>query len=112
MHARLHEGGELILATGAVGTPQVLQLSGIGPAALLRAHGITVEHALPGVGENLQDHLQIRAVFQVEGVPTLNTLAASWWGKARIGLQYLLTRRGPMSMAPSQLGAFTRSVHW
>ena len=67
-------------------------------------------HDLPGVGENLQDHLQIRAVFKVQGVETLNTLANSWVGKARIGLQYLLTRSGPMSMAPSQLGAFTRST--
>jgi choline dehydrogenase len=109
VQARLREGGEVILATGAIGTPQILQLSGIGPAALLNAHGIRVEHELPGVGENLQDHLQIRAVFQVDGVSTLNTLAHSWWGKARIGLEYLFRRSGPMSMAPSQLGAFTRS---
>ncbi|HNW62453.1 MAG TPA: GMC family oxidoreductase N-terminal domain-containing protein [Piscinibacter sp.] len=109
VQARLREGGEVILATGAIGTPQILQLSGIGPAPLLREHGIAVEHALPGVGENLQDHLQIRAVFQVDGVTTLNTLANSWWGKARIGLEYLFKRSGPMSMAPSQLGAFTRS---
>jgi choline dehydrogenase len=109
VQARLRDGGEVILATGAIGTPQILQLSGVGPAPLLRAHGIAVEHALPGVGENLQDHLQIRAVFQVEGVTTLNTLANSWWGKARIGLEYLFKRSGPMSMAPSQLGAFTRS---
>jgi len=69
-----------------------------------------VLHELPGVGENLQDHLQIRAVFQVSGVTTLNTLASSWWGKLRIGLEYALRRSGPMSMAPSQLGAFTRSA--
>jgi len=109
IEARLADGGEVILATGAIGTPQILQLSGIGPAALLREHGIAVEHELVGVGENLQDHLQIRAVFQVEGVTTLNTLANSWWGKARIALEYLFKRSGPMSMAPSQLGAFTRS---
>ena len=109
IEARLADGGEVILATGAIGTPQILQLSGIGPAALLREHGIAVEHALAGVGENLQDHLQIRAVFQVEGVTKLNTLANSWWGKARIGMEYLFKRSGPMSMAPSQLGAFTRS---
>jgi choline dehydrogenase len=109
VQARLREGGEVILATGAIGTPQILQLSGIGPAPLLREHGIRVDHELPGVGENLQDHLQIRAVFQVDGVTTLNTLANSWWGKARIGLEYLFKRSGPMSMAPSQLGAFTRS---
>ncbi len=109
IEARLADGGEVILATGAIGTPQILQLSGIGPAALLREQGIAVEHELAGVGENLQDHLQIRAVFQVEGVTTLNTLANSWWGKARIALEYLFKRSGPMSMAPSQLGAFTRS---
>jgi choline dehydrogenase len=102
-------GGEVILCAGAVGTPQLLQLSGIGPAALLQAHGIKVEHALEGVGANLQDHLQIRAVYQVEGVKTLNTMANSLWGKAMIGLEYALRRSGPMSMAPSQLGAFTRS---
>ena len=99
----------VVLAAGAVGTPQILQLSGIGPGALLQAHGIPVVHDLPGVGENLQDHLQIRAVFGVQGTRTLNTLAASWWGKAGIALQYALRRSGPMSMAPSQLGAFTRS---
>ncbi|AOG25252.1 GMC family oxidoreductase [Acidovorax sp. RAC01] len=100
---------EVILSAGAVNSPQILQLSGIGPAALLRQHGIDVVHDLPGVGANLQDHLQIRAVFKVNGVTTLNTLASSLWGKARIGLEYLAKRTGPMSMAPSQLGAFTRS---
>lgn len=100
---------EVILSAGAVNSPQILQLSGIGPAALLRQHGIDVVHDLPGVGANLQDHLQIRAVFKVGGVTTLNTLASSLWGKARIGLEYLAKRTGPMSMAPSQLGAFTRS---
>ena len=109
VQARLREGGEVILATGAIGTPQILQLSGIGPATLLQQHGIPVVHDLPGVGENLQDHLQIRAVFKVQGTTTLNTLANSWWGKARIGLEYAWRRSGPMSMAPSQLGAFTRS---
>ena len=100
---------EVLLCAGAVNSPQLLQLSGIGPGALLHQHGIEVVHELPGVGANLQDHLQIRSVYKVRGVPTLNTLASSWWGKARIGLQYLLSRSGPMSMAPSQLGAFTRS---
>ena len=100
---------EVVMAAGAVGTPQILQLSGIGPEDLLGHLGIAVQHALPGVGGNLQDHLQIRAVFQVEGVKTLNTIAASWFGRAGIGLEYLLRRRGPMSMAPSQLGCFTRS---
>jgi choline dehydrogenase len=102
-------GGEVILATGAIGTPQILQLSGIGPAPLLQAHGIAVRRELAGVGENLQDHLQIRAVFGVEGVQTLNGLANSLLGKAKIALHYAWKRSGPMSMAPSQLGAFTRS---
>ncbi|HEX5682943.1 MAG TPA: GMC family oxidoreductase N-terminal domain-containing protein [Ideonella sp.] len=101
--------GEVVLASGAIGTPQILQLSGIGPADWLQPLGITPQLDLPGVGANLQDHLQIRAVFAVDGVKTLNTLAAHWWGKAMIGLQYLAMRSGPMSMAPSQLGAFTRS---
>ncbi|HYF42572.1 MAG TPA: GMC family oxidoreductase N-terminal domain-containing protein, partial [Ramlibacter sp.] len=101
--------GEVLLCAGSIGSPHILQLSGIGPAQVLQQHGVPVVHDLPGVGANLQDHLQIRAVFKVQGVETLNTLANSWLGKARIGLQYLLTRSGPMSMAPSQLGAFTRS---
>ena len=101
--------GEIVLAAGAIGTPQVLQLSGIGPAALLQRHGISVQHDLPGVGQNLQDHLQIRAVFEVQGVKTLNTQANSLLGKGLIGLEYLLRRSGPMSMAPSQLGCFTKS---
>ena len=100
---------ETLLTSGSINSPQLLQLSGVGPAALLRQHGIDVVHDLPGVGENLQDHLQIRAVYKVEGVPTLNTLANSWWGKMKIGLEYAMKRSGPMSMAPSQLGAFTRS---
>ena len=100
---------EVILSAGSIGSPQILQLSGIGPGALLAQHGIAVEHELPGVGENLQDHLQIRAVFKVDGVTTLNTLANSWWGKLKIGMEYGFKRSGPMSMAPSQLGAFTRS---
>ncbi|KRC22509.1 GMC family oxidoreductase [Acidovorax sp. Root217] len=104
-----HATGEVILSAGAINSPQLLQLSGIGPAALLRQHGIDVVHDLPGVGANLQDHLQIRAVFKVNGVPTLNTMASSLWGKAKIGLEYAMKRSGPMSMAPSQLGAFTRS---
>ncbi len=102
--------GEVLLSAGSIGSPQILQLSGIGPADLLQSHGIAVKHHLPGVGANLQDHLQIRSVFKVQGVTTLNTLANSVWGKLRIGLQYAFTRSGPMSMAPSQLGAFTRST--
>ncbi len=100
---------ETVLSAGAVGSPQILQLSGIGPASLLAQHGIQPQVDLPGVGENLQDHLQIRMVFKVQGVKTLNTLANSWHGKLRIGLEYALTRSGPMAMAPSQLGLFTRS---
>jgi len=100
---------EVILCAGSIGSPQLLQLSGVGPADLLGQFGIPVVKELPGVGANLQDHLQIRAVFKVKGVTTLNTLANSWWGKARIGLEYAMKRSGPMSMAPSQLGAFTRS---
>jgi choline dehydrogenase len=101
--------GEVILSAGSIGSPQILQLSGIGPAALLQEHGVPLAIDAPGVGANLQDHLQIRAVFKVQGATTLNTLANSWWGKAKIGLEYALKRTGPMSMAPSQLGAFTRS---
>jgi len=100
---------EVVLSAGAIGSPQILQLSGVGPAALSKAHGIDVVKDLAGVGENLQDHLQIRAVYKVENTKTLNTLASSLWGKALIGLEYALKRSGPMSMAPSQLGAFTRS---
>ena len=99
----------VVLSAGAIGSPQLLQLSGIGPADLLRRHDIAVRHALPGVGENLQDHLQIRMVFKVHGVETLNQAANSLWGKARMGLEYLLFRSGPLTMAPSQLGAFAYS---
>ena len=100
---------EVVLSAGAINSPQLLQLSGIGPAALLREHGVDVVHDLPGVGANLQDHLQIRSVYKVQSVKTLNTLASTLTGKALIGLEYALKRSGPMSMAPSQLGAFTRS---
>ena len=100
---------EVILSAGAVGTPKILQLSGMGPGALLRRHAIPVVLDAPGVGANLQDHLQIRAVFKVSGVTTLNLLNSSLWRRGLMGLEYALRRRGPMSMAPSQLGAFTRS---
>ncbi len=100
---------EVLLCAGAVGTPQLLELSGLGQAAHLQGLGIPVVQDMPGVGENLQDHLQIRAVFKVTHTHTLNTKAQSLWGKAKIGLEYALKRSGPMSMAPSQLGAFTRS---
>ena len=100
---------EVILSAGSIGSPQILQLSGIGPGALLQQHGIAVAHDAPGVGANLQDHLQIRSVYKVQGVTTLNTQASTLWGKAKIALEYALKRTGPMSMSPSQLGAFTRS---
>ncbi len=100
---------ETVLCAGAIGSPQILQLSGIGSASLLAQHGIQPQVELPGVGENLQDHLQIRMVFKVNGVKTLNTLANSWHGKLRIGLEYACRRSGPMGMAPSQRGLFTRS---
>jgi choline dehydrogenase len=100
---------EVLLAAGAVSTPLLLQRSGVGPAPLLQRHGIAVHHALAGVGANLQDHLQLRVVFRVRGVRTLNTMAASMWSKAAMGLQYMLWRRGPLTMSPSQLGAFAFS---
>jgi choline dehydrogenase len=100
---------ETILTAGAIGSPQILQLSGIGPAGLLQQHGIVPLVDARGVGENLQDHLQLRMVFKIRGAKTLNMLAGSWHGKMRIGLEYALRRSGPMSMAPSQLGAFARS---
>lgn len=107
--AHLTATEEVIVCAGAVNSPQLLQLSGIGPAEVLHQAGIPVTLDLPGVGANLQDHLQIRSVYKVRDALTLNTLAASPWGKLRIGMEYLLRRTGPMSMAPSQLGAFTRS---
>jgi len=100
---------ETILAAGAIGSPQILQLSGVGPASLLQQHGIAVVHDLPGVGENLHDHLQIRMQFKVRNVRTLNGLANSACGKLAMGLEYLLLRTGPLTMPPSQLGAFAKS---
>jgi choline dehydrogenase len=100
---------ETLLAAGAIGSPHILQLSGIGDGAHLQRHGVTPLVELPGVGENLQDHLQLRMVYKVQGVKTLNTSAASWFGKMKIGLEYAFLRSGPMSMAPSQLGAFAKS---
>jgi len=101
--------GEVILSAGAIGSPHLLELSGIGQGERLRGLGIEIIHRLAGVGENLQDHLQLRLIFKVRNALTLNTMSASLWGKARIGLEYLLKRSGPMSMAPSQLGAFAKS---
>ena len=107
--AQVRATREVILSAGAIATPQLLQLSGVGPAELLREHGIAPVHELAGVGANLQDHLQIRPVFKVRGVRTLNVVASSLWGRLGIGLEYALRRTGPMSMAPSQLGAFVKS---
>lgn len=99
---------ETILCAGAIGSPQILQLSGIGPADLLQQHGIPVVQGLP-VGENLQDHLQLRLAFRVQNALTLNTLLDSWWAKAKMALEYALHRTGPLTMPPSQLGAFAKS---
>jgi choline dehydrogenase len=100
---------EVILSAGAVGSVQTLQCAGIGPPEVLQRAGIPVRHALAGVGRNLQDHLQLRMIYRVSGVASLNQLASSWWGKAKIGWEYLTRRSGPMAMSPSQLGAFARS---
>jgi choline dehydrogenase len=100
---------EVILSAGAIGSPQLLQVSGIGPAALLQSHQIPVVADLPGVGENLQDHLQIRTVYKIRHAMTVNGLYRSLWGRAKMGLDYLLFRRGPMTMPPSTLGAFGKS---
>ncbi len=101
---------EVVLCAGAIGTPQLLQLSGIGPVKLLQEQAIPVAHALEGVGANLQDHLQLRTIYKVRGIRTLNTIANSIFGKAAMGLEYLLKRAGgPLAMAPSQLGIFARS---
>ncbi|MCP4818743.1 MAG: choline dehydrogenase, partial [Shimia sp.] len=102
-------GGEVVLSAGAVNSPQILQLSGVGPADVLREHGIEVAHEMAGVGSNLQDHLQLRCAWKLQGAKTLNTMANSLWGKAKIGMEYLAKRTGPMSMSPSQLGGFTKS---
>jgi len=101
--------GEVILAAGAVGSPQVLLLSGVGPAEEVNRFGILPVLDRPGVGENLQDHLQLRLIYKLSGVTTLNETYRSLWRRAGMGLDYLLRRRGPLTMAPSQLGAFTRS---
>ena len=102
-------GAEVLLAAGSIHSPKLLELSGIGQPERLAGLGIDVVHASPGVGENLQDHLQIRTVFKVRDAVTLNTLANSAWGKLRIALEYAVRRSGPLSMAPSQFGMFTKS---
>jgi choline dehydrogenase len=106
---RAEAKGEVLLAAGAIGSPQILQLSGIGPSAHLGEHGIAVRHDLAGVGGNLQDHLQIRCAFKVSNVRTLNERANRLSGRIGMGLEYFLLKRGPLTMAPSQLGAFAKS---
>ncbi|WP_460451462.1 GMC family oxidoreductase [Alsobacter sp. SYSU BS001988] len=101
--------GEVVLSAGAVASPKLLQLSGVGPGGLLQEHGIPVLRDLPGVGENLQDHLQIRPVFKVTGVRTLNIDYQSLIKRGLMGAEWALLRTGPLTMAPSQLGLFTRS---
>ena len=102
-------GREVVLAAGAIGSPQILQLSGIGPSALLGQYGIDVVDDMAGVGTNLMDHLQLRTIYKIQGADTLNVRQKTLWGKAKIALEYALKRSGPMAMAPSQLGIFTRS---
>ena len=105
--ARCH--GEVILAAGAIGSPHLMMLSGIGPAEQLTKFGIPVVLDKPGVGANLHDHLQLRMIFKVSGVKTLNETYVSMLNRLGMGINYVLRRRGPMTMAPSQLGAFTKS---
>jgi len=100
---------EVLLSAGSIGSVQILERSGVGNQELLSSMGINVVKHLPGVGENLQDHLQIRMVYKVKGFHTLNKIAADWRGKLAIALQFIFTRKGPMAMAPSQLGAFASS---
>ena len=100
---------EIILSAGSIGSPQILELSGIGDGERLHALGVDVAHDLPGVGENLSDHLQIRAAFKVSGVKTLNSVSASLAGRAKMALDFGLLRRGALTMAPSQLGVFCKS---
>ncbi len=105
----LKAGKEVILAAGAIGSPQILQVSGIGPVDLLNQHGIDLVAGMEGVGGNLMDHLQLRTIFKIQGAETLNMRQRTLWGKAMIALEYAMKRSGPMAMAPSQLGIFTRS---
>ena len=104
-----HCGAEVVLSSGAIGTPHLLKLSGVGPAAELQEFGIDVAHDLPGVGANLQDHLQLRTIFKVSNTRTLNEWSGSLLNRAKMGAEYLFRRRGPLTMAPSQLGIFAKS---
>jgi choline dehydrogenase-like flavoprotein len=107
--AEARANGEIVLSAGAVATPKILELSGIGNGDRVRALGVDVARHAPGVGENLQDHLQLRPIYKVTGVPTMNAMYASLWRRPLMALEYAMLRRGPMSMAPSQLGAFAYS---
>lgn len=100
---------EVLLSAGSVGSPQILQLSGVGRGQSLNERGITPTHELPGVGENLQDHLQVRTIYKVNNTVTLNQRVNSPIGLAAMGLEYFLFRTGPLTMPPSQLGAFAKS---
>ncbi|WP_099021963.1 GMC family oxidoreductase [Mycolicibacterium palauense] len=100
---------EVILSAGAIGSPHLMQVSGLGPGELLTHHGVPVAVDLPGVGENLQDHLQLRTIYRITGAPTVNTLYRNWITRAGMGVQYLLLRSGPLTMPPSTLGAFAKS---
>ncbi|HML09167.1 MAG TPA: GMC family oxidoreductase N-terminal domain-containing protein [Xanthobacteraceae bacterium] len=101
--------GEVVLAAGSIGSTQIMLLSGVGPAQHLMEHGISVVADRPGVGGNLQDHLQLRLIYKVDGITTLNERYHSPLGLARMLIEYALFRRGPLTMAPSQVGLFTRS---
>ncbi|MEC5325375.1 GMC family oxidoreductase [Aurantimonas sp. A3-2-R12] len=100
---------EIVLSAGAVGSPAILERSGVGDADRLKDHGIAPVHHLPGVGENLQDHLQIRPIYKVDGIKTLNSEYKNLFRRAMMGVDYALRRRGPLTMAPSQVGAFVKS---
>jgi len=102
--------GEIVLSAGAVASPVILERSGIGRPDLLKARGVEPRVALPGVGENLQDHLQIRPIYKVTGIRTLNGDYKNFFRRAMMGVDYALRRRGPLTMAPSQMGAFVRSA--
>lgn len=104
-----HSRVEVILSAGSIGSPAILQRSGIGDAAFLQDRGIPVLVDAPGVGNNLQDHLQLRSIYKVQGIQTLNQMVHTWTGKAKMGLEYAFMRKGPLTMAPSQLGLFARS---
>jgi choline dehydrogenase len=106
---RASANAEVVLAAGAIGSPQILQLSGIGPGSVLNERGVDIRHELSGVGENLQDHLQLRLAYRVQNIRTLNEMTQSLFQKAKMAFDYALFRRGPLTMAPSQLGAFAKS---